>query len=322
MNLSSRAAASLITPASVDAQRWQQNGSGLFIPRRQRKRYDQPVGISLFTGAGGFDCGMVNAGFHVVAAVEYDCAAVATYMVNLTRWGQVQMHWIEPSDFTRFEKFLKSPAGLGKILDSDGCVSTSIYSLKDGVDKVAWVAGSGYIAGHPEIRGTEHVFVGDIRKLTGKRLMEAIGMERGDVDCIFGGPPCQGFSTAGRQNVMDPRNSLVFEFTRLVRELSPKTFVLENVPGLSSMVTPEGINVVDAICLDLEGGGYGNYHALRDALLNNPAARAASKKLRQNGPSAEARETRKAKKQSRPKPQPIKKVMPVQTGLFGDEEVA
>lgn len=49
---------------------------------------------------------------------------------------------------------------------------------------------------------------------------------------------------AGQRNVMDPRNSLVFEFRRLVLEVSPKTFVMENVPGLLSMVTAEGVPVI------------------------------------------------------------------------------
>ena len=52
------------------------------------------------------------------------------------------------------------------------------------------------------------------------------------IDLVFGGPPCQGFSTMGKRQLDDARNSLVFEFCRLVKELQPRYFVMENVPGL------------------------------------------------------------------------------------------
>lgn len=56
-----------------------------------------------------------------------------------------------------------------------------------------------------------------------------------DCDIVFGSPPCQGFSTAGKRNPDDPRSKLVFEFIRVVRDKQPKLFILENVPGLCSM---------------------------------------------------------------------------------------
>jgi DNA (cytosine-5)-methyltransferase 1 len=73
---------------------------------------------------------------------------------------------------------------------------------------------------------------------------------------------------------MDPRNSLVFEFCRLVLEVNSRTFVMENVPGLLSMVTAEGVPVIDAIALYLSRGGYADYQALRRALAFDPTARA------------------------------------------------
>lgn len=54
----------------------------------------------------------------------------------------------------------------------------------------------------------------------------------GIIDCLFGGPSCQGFSDMGQQKVEDHRNNLVFTFARLVEELQPRSFVMENVPGL------------------------------------------------------------------------------------------
>ncbi|MBI2318575.1 MAG: DNA cytosine methyltransferase, partial [Betaproteobacteria bacterium] len=48
-------------------------------------------------------------------------------------------------------------------------------------------------------------------------------------------PPCQGFSSARRnsERLTDPRNKLIFEFLRIVEEMKPFAFVLENVPGLA-----------------------------------------------------------------------------------------
>ncbi len=63
------------------------------------------------------------------------------------------------------------------------------------------------------------------------RLAAGIGAR--PIDCVFGGPPCQGFSLIGHRSIEDPRNSLVLEFVRLVAELDARTFVFENVKGLT-----------------------------------------------------------------------------------------
>lgn len=55
-----------------------------------------------------------------------------------------------------------------------------------------------------------------------------------EIDLIFGGPPCQGFSLIGKRNKDDIRSSLVYQFLRIVSEVKPKYFLMENVLGLSS----------------------------------------------------------------------------------------
>jgi DNA (cytosine-5)-methyltransferase 1 len=55
------------------------------------------------------------------------------------------------------------------------------------------------------------------------------------VDVILGGPPCQGFSFAGKQLIDDPRNTLYLDFKRIVEYLRPKVFLMENVRGLEKM---------------------------------------------------------------------------------------
>jgi len=61
----------------------------------------------------------------------------------------------------------------------------------------------------------------------------AAGIAGRPVDCVFGGPPCQGFSLIGHRALEDPRNSLVLEFVRIVSELGARTFMFENVKGLT-----------------------------------------------------------------------------------------
>ena len=73
------------------------------------------------------------------------------------------------------------------------------------------------------------------------------------VDCVFGGPSCQGFSVIGRRDPADRRNALVHEFARIVVEMRPRWFVLENVPGL---VSPAYEDVLRKLRADLEAAGY------------------------------------------------------------------
>lgn len=122
------------------------------------------IGVDLFAGAGGMSLGFQQAGFDVMAAVEYDPIHCAIHEFN-----------------------------------SPDCVAIC--------RSVADIDGR-YIREHSEIGGAE-------------------------VDVVFGGAPCQGFSMIGKRILDDPRNHLVHHFVRLVSELRPKFFVFENVKGLT-----------------------------------------------------------------------------------------
>jgi DNA (cytosine-5)-methyltransferase 1 len=121
-------------------------------------------GVDLFSGAGGMSLGFEQAGFDVVAAVEYDPVHCATHEFN----------------------FPHCTAICRSVADVDAAY----------------------------IRAASRV--GDA-----------------DVDVVFGGAPCQGFSLIGKRALHDPRNSLVYHFVRLVVDLRAKYFVFENVPGLT-----------------------------------------------------------------------------------------
>lgn len=74
----------------------------------------------------------------------------------------------------------------------------------------------------------------DILSLDPKEFREELSLEKGELDLLMGGPPCQGFSTHRilDQGVNDPRNLLLTRYFDFVRELKPKFFIVENVPGL------------------------------------------------------------------------------------------
>lgn len=130
------------------------------------------MGVDLFAGAGGLALGFEQAGFDVVAAVEYDPVHAATHAFN--------------------------------------------FPLAE-------------------------VLCADVARLSGRELQKAVqagrrrhGLDDADeVDVVFGGPPCQGFSTIGKRLVEDTRNRLVFHFFRLIEELRPRYFCMENVPGMT-----------------------------------------------------------------------------------------
>jgi DNA (cytosine-5)-methyltransferase 1 len=138
-----------------------------------RTRRTRPVAVDLFAGAGGMTLGFEQAGYDVVAAVEYDPVHAATHVFN----------------FPHCEVL---------------CRDASKVSAAD----VLAAAERGF-----------------------KRLHPGVGWS-GRVDTLIGGPPCQGFSTGGKRQAGDERNNLLLHFVRLVEELRPQTFCLENVAGL------------------------------------------------------------------------------------------
>lgn len=122
--------------------------------------------VSLFSGAGGMDVGVKNAGFEIVAANELDPYACKTYREN-----------------------------------------------------------------HKETV----LYEGDIEK-----NLDAIGTYKG-ADLVFGGPPCQGFSVAGKMDPNDPRSKLVFSYCDAVERVMPKAFIMENVKALGALEKFKGI---------------------------------------------------------------------------------
>jgi len=144
----------------------------------------RPVGIDLFSGAGGLSLGFEQAGFDITAAVEIDPIHCATHEYNFP--------------YTK----------------------TICASVTD---------------------------------LSGEKIRNLSKLGNRDIDVVFGGAPCQGFSLIGKRILEDPRNELASHFVRLVSELSPKYFLFENVKGLT---LGKHRKFLDEMILELSKKGY------------------------------------------------------------------
>jgi DNA (cytosine-5)-methyltransferase 1 len=93
----------------------------------------------------------------------------------------------------------------------------------------------------------------DLRDVDSEKILTAAGLAKGQLDLLFAGPPCQGFSMMGARVVWDRRNNLFREVLRVADETRPRCIVLENVPGL---VTLAGGAYLRAIMTGLQDLGY------------------------------------------------------------------
>jgi DNA (cytosine-5)-methyltransferase 1 len=104
-------------------------------------------------------------------------------------------------------------------------------------------------------------FIADLSVSAGKELLGQAGIDRADF--VIGGPPCQPFSIAGkRQGKRDIRADLIGHFIRLIDELKPVAFMLENVPNLAAI---SGGEFLDDILAELHALGYAVGHSVVSA---------------------------------------------------------
>lgn len=136
-----------------------------------------------------------------------------------------------------------------------GCGGFSTGMLDAGL---AVKAGFDFDAPCIEVYNYNHTYRGakgykvDLAGATGDSLLELAGLK--SVDVVVGGPPCQAFSIVGaRGGLEDSRGALIFDYVRLVGELRPKAFILENVPNLRTF---EGGAVYERLVQDLADLGY------------------------------------------------------------------
>lgn len=115
--------------------------------------------------------------------------------------------------------------------------------------------------------------LGDIRDISASNLLTASKMKAGEPFLICGGPPCQPFSTAGKRlGINDPRGSLFRDFVRMIDEIRPRFFVMENVKGLTSAMLKDesgistGTKVLDIILDEFNKLNYQTVYGVLDAV--------------------------------------------------------
>jgi len=167
--------------------------------------------FDVFCGCGGFSCGMMQAGFEVLAGIDNDAVAIATYRTNLGDENTKIIGDIPKKDRKWFDK----PAGWRYHLEGDD-----------------WV---------PPVRA---VFIKNILDVSGWEMLDASNVE--SVDVMVGSPPCQSFSKINRRKKKnDCRDFMVFEYGRLIMEINPSSFVMENVPEIDKAKLPDGRNIIE-----------------------------------------------------------------------------
>lgn len=128
--------------------------------------------------------------------------------------------------------------------DVDGDLSCiSLFSGGGGLDLGAYLAGFKTLFASDikptfvsTIKHNIHhtkIFGGDISTLSSDDIINMSQVERGNVDLMIAGPPCQSFSILGKRKALeDPRGKLTQKYFELISEIRPRAFLFENVPGI------------------------------------------------------------------------------------------
>lgn len=182
--------------------------------------------ISLFAGAGGLDLGLEMAGFTTKVANELESHACETLRQNKR---------INRLDTNGLANFIQCAL-------RQKCYAANTDKEKQALFSRLKQRNNGKFLQEAEI------IEGDIRNVSSQQFIDALHGE--EIFCIAGGPPCQPFSKAGKQETLDcaKNGDLFFEFVRVVKDLRPKWFIFENVKGLSFAKT----DVLYSLCKECD----------------------------------------------------------------------
>ncbi|NJM37845.1 MAG: hypothetical protein HC845_08315 [Akkermansiaceae bacterium] len=174
--------------------------------------------ISLFTGAGGLDLGLEQAGFETLVANEFGAHACETLRQNQVLSG------LAPREF---EKWFSAQMGQRCYKGTpDSLVDDLRSRLQSELVKRSYLKSA-------------KIVERDVRELPSSEVLELAGVKKGAIDLIAGGPPCQPFSRAGKRESVNTNTGRLFkDFVRLVDEIRPRWFLFENVKGLTLTKAP------------------------------------------------------------------------------------
>lgn len=108
--------------------------------------------------------------------------------------------------------------------------------------------------------------VDDLREVDADKVLTTAGVAPGELDLLFAGPPCQGFSIIGARVIWDERNNLFREVLKIARDVKPRCIVIENVPGLINLAKGAYLQAIlaglhntgyEAACAELLAAQYG-----------------------------------------------------------------
>jgi len=144
-------------------------------------------------------------------------------------------------------------SGLGGL--SVGLELTGAFETIGGIDNFAPAVETFY-HNHPSIRSKLLSQTLDMSELNPEAVLDDLGRRP---DLVVGGPPCQGFSHAGRRLVdliEDQRNHQVFHYFRFIRSMRPKAFIMENVSGILKTGQQRKHELIDTLVKEYEDLGY------------------------------------------------------------------
>lgn len=98
----------------------------------------------------------------------------------------------------------------------------------------------------------KNIICADLNNLLPEEFDKKYNKDKEKIDIIIGGPPCQGYSIAGKRNITDPRNRLYLYYFKYIEYFKPKVFVMENVIGILSMKDDNNNKIIDNIIKIIE----------------------------------------------------------------------
>ena len=117
------------------------------------------------------------------------------------------------------------------------------------------------------------ILEGDIGRMEASDILNAADARKGEIDLLIAGPPCQPFSKSGywasgdARRLLDPRASTIGAFLRVLREVRPRAFLMENVEGLGYRGKREGLDLISTIIAEINDAT-GTRYRLSVAILN------------------------------------------------------